>query len=172
MNTYSAHELAQQVILLNNGRKNGTQLIFRSSSNPYFINAITRGTYAMCQVFMPKNIEVVDFILNMFKNTTPSEHNFIDRDWTPGLADPDVFKMCPETERKLRNSEYIRFDSLCFGEFTIHFRKHLPMPVLEIYWSESEYINDIDDDGTITGETEVAIFYQMLKLYKQVVSTL
>ena len=170
MNTYSAHELAQQVILLNDGRKSGTQLIFSSTHNPYFVNTITRGTDRAVQAFMPKNIEVVDFILNMFKNTTPAQHNFISSDWTPGLADPDVFKMCPETERKLRNSEYIRFDSLCFGEFTIHFRKHLPMPVLEIYWSESAYINDIDDDGTITGETEVAIFYQILKLYRQVVS--
>lgn len=172
MNTYSAHELAQQVILLNDGRKSGTQLIFSSPHNPYFVNTITRGTDRAVQAFMPKNIEVVDFILNMFKNTTPAQHNFISSDWTPGLADPDVFKMCPETERKLRNSEYIRFDSLCFGEFTIHFRKHFLMPVLEIYWSESAYINDIDDDGTITGETEVAIFYQILKLYRQVVSAL
>ena len=172
MNTYSAHDLAQQVILLNDGRKSGTQLIFSSTHNPYFVNTITRGTDRAVQAFMPKNIEVVDFILNLFKNTTPAQHNFISSDWTPGLADPDVFKMCPETERKLRNSEYIRFDSLCFGEFTINFRKHFPMPVLEIYWSESAYINDIDDDGTITGETEVAIFYPILKLYRQFVSIL
>lgn len=169
MNTYSAHELAQQVILLNDGRKSGTQLIFRSPHNPYFVNTIKRGIDRAVQAFMPKNIEVVDFILNMFKNTTPAQHNFISSDWTPGLADPDVFKMCPETERKLRNSEYIQFDSLCFGKFTINFHKHFLMPVLEIDWEESSYINDIDDDGTIAGETEVAIFYQILKLYKQIV---
>ena len=172
MNTTSARELAQQVILMNDGRKSGTQLIFNPSSSPYLVNTFVHSLGCACQTFMPKSIEVVDFILNMFKNTTPAQHNFISSDWTPGLADPDVFEMCPETARKLRNSEFIQFDSLCFGKFTMHFPKHLPMPVLEINWTDSEYINDIGDDSTIVGETEVAIFYQILKLYRQVVSQL
>lgn len=172
MNTDSTRKLAQQVILMNDGRKSGTQLIFNPSSSPYLVNTFVHGYCRALQTFMPKSIEVVDYILNMFKNTTPSEHNLIDRDWTPGLADPDVFKMCPETLRKLRNSEYIQFDSLCFGKFTMHFLEHRPLPVLEINWTESTYINDIGDDSTIVGETEVAIFYQILKLYRQVVSTL
>ena len=171
MNPDSTRKLAQQVILMNDGRKSGTQLIFNPSSSRFLVNIFTHGHGCARQVFMPKSIEVVDYILNMFKNTTPSEHNLIDRDWTPGLADPDVFEMCPETERKLRNSEYIQFDSLCFGKFTMHFIGRRP-PVLEINWTESVYINDIGDDSTIVGETGVAIFYQILKLYRQVVSTL
>ena len=157
---------------MNDGRKDGTQLIFNPSSSQYLVNTFVHSLGCACQTFMPKSIEVVDFILNIFKNTTPAQHNFISSDWTPGLADPDVFKMSPETARKLRNSEYIQFDSLCFGKFTMHSPKHLPMPVLEINWTDSGYINDIGDDSTIVGETEVAIFYQILKLYRQVVSQL
>ena len=172
MNIDSTRKLAQQVILMNDGRKSRTQLIFNPSSSQFLVNTFTHGHGCARQVFMPKNIEVVDYILNIFKNTTPAQHNFITSDWTPGLADPDVFKMCPETLRKLRNSEFIQFDSLCFGKFTMHFIGHHRPPVLEINWTDSDYINDIGDDSTIVGETEVAIFYQILKLYRQVVSTL
>ena len=74
---------------------------------------------------------------------------------------------------KLKNSEYIEFEneSGC-GEFTIYFSPRYKLPVLEIHWDSDSYIGLYCYDSIITGEVEVATFYQILKIYKQFIDSI
>lgn len=170
--------LSQQIILINNGRKSKTQLIFSPFNrligyNPLVKNVFHNG-YSH-QTFIPYSIEVVDYVLELFKNTIPAEANFINSKWDPGFyqgdSDPNSIigtdAIVEDTMTKLKNSEYVDFTCACNGAFTMHFSPHHQLPKLDIFWHDEIYTPD--EDWIITGEVEVGIFYQMLKLYRKVI---
>ena len=76
--------------------------------------------------------------------------------------------------QKLKNSEYISFDNgICEGQFTMYFNQpQYKLPVLEIHWDTDSYIGLYCYDSIITGEVEVATFYQILKIYKQFIDSI
>lgn len=207
-------KMSQQIKLINGGRKSGTKLIFSPFNkydgyNPLVINEFEDTPLDIQQIFIPNNIEVLDYIINLFETTIPSEMNFIDSEWCPKYDPIDAIKYYIEdpffdeelvglswyplidlgcgltyiskyTEllyidpiSKLKNSEYIEFEneSGC-GEFTIYFSPRYKLPVLEIHWDSGSYIEPDSDNNTITGEVEVATFYQILKIYKQVIDSI
>lgn len=208
------YKMSQQIKLINGGRKSGTQLIFDPFNkydgyNPLVINKLDHQLSYVYQTFTPHNIEVLDYIINLFETTIPSEMNFIDRYWDPLLDPMDIvyyyiedpfFDIIPVDSRrriedlgcglvydsfcveglhidpiqKLKNSEYISFDNgICEGQFTMYFNQsQYKLPVLKILWGTDSYIDSDSDNNTITGEVEVAIFYQILKIYKQVIDSI
>lgn len=207
------HMMSQQIILVNEGRKSGTQLLFdpytaNNEYNPYVLSSLEHYAYGVRQTFLPNSMEVVDYIINLFETTTPSEMNFIDRYWDPLLEPMDIVyyyiedlffdeilddprrrivdlgcgleydSFCIEglhidPIQKLKNSEYIPFDNgICSGQFTMHFTPQQILPVLNIIWDEASYIENDSSKFAIVGEVEVAIFYQILKIYKQVIDSI
>lgn len=208
------HKMSQQIKLINGGRKSGTKLIFSPFNefdgyNPLVINKLDHQLSYVYQTFTPHNIEVLDYIINLFETTTPSEMNFIDRYWDPLLdpmdivyyyiEDPFFDEILVDSRRriedlgcgleydsfcveglhidpiqKLKNSEYISFDNgICEGQFTMYFNQpQYKLPVLKILWNTDSYIDSDSDNNTITGEVEVAIFYQILRIYKQVIDSI
>lgn len=208
------HKMSQQIKLINGGRKSGTKLIFSPFNkfdgyNPLVINEFEDTPLDIQQIFIPNNIEVLDYIINLFETTIPSEMNFIDRYWNPDpldgidtihyfIKDPFIDEFindpfCSSVDLgcgleydsyyeeilhinlipKLKNSEYISFEneSGCV-EFTIYFSPQYKLPVLEIHWDTDSYIGLYCYDSIITGEVEVATFYQILKIYKQFIESI
>ena len=208
------HKMSQYITLINGGRKSGTQLIIDPFNQydvcgPFVKNELEHTSSYIRQIFIPHNIEVLDYIINLFETTTPSEMNFIDRYWNPDpldgigtihyyIKDPFIDEFIndpfcsyvdlgcgleydPYYEEifhinlipKLKNSEYIEFEneSGC-GEFTIYFSPRYKLPVLEIHWDSDSYIGLYCYDSIITGEVEVATFYQILKIYKQFIESI
>ena len=208
------YKMSQQIKLINGGRKSGTQLIFDPFNkydgyNPLVKNELEYYHSYIEQIFIPNKIEVLDYIINLFETTIPSEMNFIDRYWNPDpldgidtihyyIKDPfiDEFIDDPfcryvdlgcgleydsvysesfhiDPIPKLKNSEYILFDNgICSGQFTMYFTPQYKLPVLEIQWDTGSYIESDSNNNTITGEVEVATFYQILKIYKQVIDSI
>ena len=173
--------LSQQIILINNGRKSKTQLIFSpfnrlTGYNPLVKNEFYNGY--LRQVFTPYSMEVVDYVLELFKNTSPAEANFISSKWDPGFDQGDSNPnsiigndaIDEDTITKLKNSEYVDFNCMCNGAFTIHFSTKNNFPAIEILWHDEICIPD--EDWIITGEVEVGIFYQILKLYRKVIDVI
>lgn len=152
------------------------------------------------QIFTPNNIEVLNHIINLFETTIPSERNFVDREWNTDIDTFNIFYYIKDPFfneelvdlgcgleydsiyiesfhidpiQKLKNSEYISFDNgICEGQFTMYFTPQYKLPVLEIQWNTGSYIDSDSDNNTITGEVEVATFYQILKIYKQVIDSI
>lgn len=207
------HMMSQQIILVNEGRKSGTQLLFdpyttNNEYNPYVLSSLEHYAYGGRQTFLPNSMEVVDYIINLFETTIPSEMNFVDKYWDPLLdpmdivyyyiEDPFFDEILDDSRRrivdlgcgleydsfcvedlhidliqKLKNSEYISFDNgICSGSFTINFNSRQILPVLNIIWDEAFYIENDSSKFTIVGEVEVAIFYQILKIYKRVIDSI
>ena len=209
------HKMSQYITLINGGRKSGTQLIIDpfnqyDACGPFVKNKLEHTSSYIRQIFIPHNIEVLDYIINLFETTTPSEMNFIDRYWNPDpldridtityyITDPFIdefiddpfchsidlgcgleynpyyreilhINLIPE----LKNSEYISFDNgICNGQFTMYFNQpQYKLPVLEVQWDTDSYIESYCYDSIITGEVEVATFYQILKIYKQVIDSI
>lgn len=91
------HKMSQQIKLINGGRKSGTKLIFNPFNefdgyNPLVINEFEDTLLDIQQIFIPNNIEVLDYIINLFETTIPSEMNFIDSDWCPKYDPIDAIK--------------------------------------------------------------------------------
>ena len=89
------YKMSQQIKLINGGRKSGTQLIFDPFNkydgyNPLVINKLDHQLSYVYQTFTPNNIEVLNYIINLFETTIPSEMNFIDRYWDPLLDPMDI----------------------------------------------------------------------------------
>ena len=207
------YRMSQYITLINGGRKSGTQLIIDPFNQydvygPFVKNKLEHTSSYIRQIFIPNNIEVLDYIINLFETTIPSEMNFVDRDWDPLLNPMDTVyyyiedpffdeilvnlrcrivdlgcglkydSFCLESLhidliQKLKNSEYIEFDNgICDGQFTMYFTPQYKLPVLKILWGTDSYIDSDSDNITITGEVEVAIFYQILKIYKQVIDSI
>lgn len=204
------YKMSQQIKLINGGRKSGTQLIFDPFNkydgyNPLVKNELEYHHSYTEQIFIPNNIEVLNYIINLFETTIPSERNFVDREWNTDMdlfdiyyciKDPffnielvdkelvnlgcglkydsvywEIFSIDPIQE--LKNSECIPFDNgICSGQFTIYFTPQYKLPVLEIQWNTGSYIDSDSDNNTITGEVEVATFYQILRIYKQVIDSI
>lgn len=208
------HKMSQYITLINGGRKSGTQLIIDPFNQydvcgPFVKNKLEHTSSYIRQIFIPNKIEVLDYIINLFETTTPSEMNFIDSEWCPKYDPIDTIKYYIEDPffdeelvdlswyplidlgcgltyisnyieslyidliPKLKNSEYIEFEneSGC-GEFTIYFAPQYKLPVLEIHWDSDSYIGLYCYDSLITGEVEVATFYQILKIYKQFIDSI
>lgn len=170
--------LSQQIILINNGRKSNTHLIFSPFNRLTGYNPLVENTFFnghLRQVFIPYSIEVVDYVLELFKNTRPADANFINSNWDPGFDQGDSNPnsiigndaIVEDTITKLKNSEYVDFNCMCNGSFTMHFSTKNNLPAIEILWYDEVYIPD--EDWIITGEVEVGIFYQILRLYRKVV---
>ena len=90
-------KMSQQIKLINGGRKSGTKLIFDPFNeydgyNPLVINEFEDNPLSIQQIFIPNNIEVLDYIINLFETTTPSEMNFIDSEWCPKYDPIDTIK--------------------------------------------------------------------------------
>ena len=207
------YKMSQQIKLINGGRKSGTQLIFDPFNkydgyNPLVKNELEYHQLYTEQIFIPNNIEVLNYIINLFETTIPSERNFVDREWNTDMDPMDtvyyyiedpffdeilVDSRCRIVDlgcgleydsfcleglhidpiQKLKNSEYIEFDNgICDGQFTMYFTPQYKLPVLKILWGTDSYIDSHSDNNTITGEVEVAIFYQILKIYKQVIDSI
>lgn len=84
------HMMSQQIILVNEGRKSGTQLLFdpyttNNEYNPYVLSSLEHYAYGERQTFLPNSMEVVDYIINLFETTIPSEMNFVDKYWDSQL---------------------------------------------------------------------------------------
>ena len=212
-------KMSQYITLINGGRKSGTQLIIDPFNQydvcgPFVKNELEHTSSYIRQIFIPNNIEVLDYIINLFETTTPSEMNFIDRYWNPDpldgidtilyyIKDPFIDEFIDEfiddpfcryvdlgcgleydpyyeeifhinLIPKLKNSEYISFDNgICEGQFTMYFNQpQYKLPVLKILWNTDSYIDSDSDNNTITGEVEVATFYQILKIYKQFIDSI
>ena len=173
--------LSQQIILINNGRKSKTQLIFSPFNRLTGYNPLVKnefyGGYSH-QIFLPYSIEVVDYVLELFKNSSPTEENFVNSNWDPGFDQGDsnpnsiigTDAIVENTVTKLKNSKYVDFNCMCNGSFTMRFFPHYQLPTLDIFWHDEIYIPD--EDWIIAGEVEVGIFYQMLKLYRKVIDSI
>ena len=199
------YKMLQQIKLINGGRKSGTQLIFDPFNkydgyNPLVKNELEYHHSYIEQIFTPNNIEVLDYIINLFETTIPSERNCVDREWNTDIDPFDIYYYIKDPFfdkelvdlgcgleydsvyielfhidpiQKLKNSEYISFDNgICSGQFTMYFTPQYKLPVLEIQWNTGSYIDSDSDNNTITGEVEVATFYQILKIYKQVIDSI
>ena len=91
------HKMSQQIKLINGGRKSGTKLIFSPFNefdgyNPLVTNEFEDTPLDIQQIFIPNNIEVLDYIINLFETTIPSEMNFIDSKWCPKYDPINVIK--------------------------------------------------------------------------------
>lgn len=163
--------IAEQIVLINGGGKSRTKLLFKSfdkcnNYNPLVENGIFYRRGYVEQIFRPYSMEVLDYILNLFRTTTPSQMNFVDNNWKPFLFSTDDFSS-RSSAFKLRENRRLKFYGECSGEFEIYFCPDLEFYEIRINWgNDSYYINEESDEHMIVGEIEVAIFYQILKLYK------
>ena len=163
--------IAEQIVLINGGGKSGTKLLFKSfdkcnNYNPLVENTILYRQGYTEQIFKPYSMEVMDYILNLFRTTTPSKMNFVDNNWKPFLFSTDDFSS-RSPAFKLRENWCLKFYGVCSGEFKIYFCPDLEFYEIWINWeNDAYYISEESDEHMIVGEVEVATFYQILKLYK------
>ena len=163
--------IAEQIVLINGGGKSGTKLLFKSfdkcnNYNPLVENTILYHQGYTEQIFKPYSMEVIDYILNLFRTTTPPKTNFVDNEWKPVLFSTDDFSSRSRAF-KLKENWRLKFYGVCGGEFKIYFCPDLEFYEIWINWEEDAYyIKEKIDEAPIVGEVKVATFYQILKLYK------
>ena len=163
--------ISEQIVLINGGGKSGTKLLFKSfdkcnNYNPLVKNTILYSQGYTEQIFRPYSMEVVDYILNLFRTTPPPKTNFVDNEWKPYMFSTDDFSS-RSPAFKLRENWRLKFYGVCGGEFNIYFCPDLGFYEICISWEEDAYyIKEKIDEAPIVGEVKVATFYQILKLYK------
>lgn len=149
------HKMSQQIKLINGGRKSGTKLIFSPFNecdgyNPLVINEFEDTPLDIQQIFIPNNIEVLDYIINLFETTIPSEMNFVDSEWCPKYDPIDAIKYYIEDpffdEELVGLSWYPLIDLGCGLTYTSKYTESLyidPIPKLK----NSEYIEFENESG-------------------------
>lgn len=149
------HKMSQQIKLINGGRKSGTKLIFSPFNefdgyNPLVINEFEDTPLDIQQIFIPNNIEVLDYIINLFETTIPSEMNFIDSEWCPKYNPIDVIKYYIEDpffdEELVGLSWYTLIDLGCGLTYTSKYTESLYIdPISKL--KNSEYIEFENESG-------------------------
>lgn len=149
------HKMSQQIKLINGGRKSGTKLIFSPFNeydgyNPLVINEFEDTPSDIQQIFIPNNIEVLNYIINLFETTIPSEMNFIDSEWCPKYDPIDVIKYYiedPFFDEELVGLSWYRLIGLgCGLTYTSKYAESLYIdPISKL--KNSEYIKFENESG-------------------------
>ena len=148
-------KMSQQIKLINGGRKSGTKLIFSPFNkydgyNPLVINEFEDTPLDIQQIFTPNNIEVLDYIINLFETTIPSEMNFIDSEWCPKYDPIDGIKYYIEDpffdEELIGLSWYGLIDLGCGLTYIYNYTESLYIdPISKL--KNSEYIDFENESG-------------------------